>query len=410
MRFWLLLTLSATAAMPSVGSAGWDLLQPPTAAHLYDITANHGNINMAWACGAGGTILFTSNGGATWSEQESGTTNDLYGIAFHEIGGGPVVAVGAGGTILRTTNQGATWTPLASGTLATLRSVSDFGMFIVGDDGIILKGDQPGVTWSPMDSGTTADLFSVCGSLSTYAVGENGTILAYHIASGWVPRESGTAANLYGTPLFGSANYIAGADGLILHSSNGGIDWLPQAVGTAAALRDIQISTNNTSRLYAVGDAGVIIRTTNQGATWGFQQSGTTESLRGVFFYLNDNQGWAVGENATILRTNDAGGPVILGVMPDDAPGVGPELRLAGYPNPFQSRATFTFHLDRPGRIALDLFDPAGRSIGGWQGESERAGKHEVTLDVDRHLPAGVVFVRLVTPAGTATGHMLHIP
>ena len=226
-----------------------------------------------------------------------------------------------------------------------------------------------------MDSGTTADLFSVCGSFSTYAVGENGTVRAYHNALGWFPRESGTTANLYGTPLFGNANYIVGGGGLVLHSSNGGIDWSPQAVGTAAALRDIQISTNNTSRLYAVGDAGIIIRTTNQGTTWGFQQSGTTEILHGVFFYLNDNQGWAVGENATILRTNDAGGPVVLSVMADDAPGVGSELRLAGYPNPFQSRATFTFHLDRPGRIALDLFDPAGRRIGGWQGETARQGR-----------------------------------
>ena len=409
MRFWLLLILSATAAMPSIGSAGWDLQQPPTGAHLYDVTAHHGNINMAWACGAGGTILFTSNGGATWSQQESGTTNDLHGIAFHEIAGS-VVAVGAGGTILRTTNQGATWTPLPSGTLATLRSVSDFGMFIVGDDGTILKGDQAGVTWTPMDSGTTADLFSVCGSFSTYAAGENGTVRAYHNALGWFPRESGTTANLYGTPLFGNANYIVGGGGLVLHSSNGGIDWSPQSVGTAAALRDIQISTNNTSRLYAVGDAGVIIRTTNQGATWGFQQSGTTEILHGVFFYLNDNQGWAVGENATILRTNDAGGPVVLGVTPQDVTGVNSDLRLAGYPNPFQNRATFTVHLNEPGRIVLDLFDPAGRRIGGWRGEAARRGEQQIVVDVDRHLPAGVVFVRLATPAGTATGHMLHIP
>jgi photosystem II stability/assembly factor-like uncharacterized protein len=409
MRFWLLLTLSATAVMPSIGSAGWDLQEPSTAAHLYDVTAHHSNINIAWACGIGGTILFTSNGGATWSQQESGTTNDLYGIAFHEIAGS-VVAVGAGGTILRTTNLGTTWTPLASGTLATLRSVSDFGMFIVGDDGTILKGDQAGVTWNLMDSGSAADLFSVSGSFSTYAVGEDGTILGYHFSTGWLPRESGTTADLFGTPLFGSANFVAGDGGLILHSSNGGFDWAPQVVGTAAALRDMEFSTNNTSRIYAAGDAGVILKTTDGGTTWGFQQSGTTEILHGVFFYLDDNRGWAVGENATILRTNDAGGPIILGVTPEETPGVVPELRMAAYPNPFQSRATFVFDLQRPGRIVLDLFDPAGRRIGGWRGHATSAGEQRIALDVDAHLPAGVIFARLTTPAGTATQQMLHIP
>lgn len=36
----------------------------------------------AWACGAGGLILYSTDGGATWTKQESGVTNDLYDIAF----------------------------------------------------------------------------------------------------------------------------------------------------------------------------------------------------------------------------------------------------------------------------------------------------------------------------------------
>jgi len=251
----LFLALGATASTPVAAFSGWDLQPSSTTANLYDVTANHGNIDMAWACGAQGTILFTSNGGATWIPRESGTTNDLYGIAFHEIAGGPVVAVGAGGTILRTTDQGLTWTALPSGTTATLRSVSDFGMLIAGDEGTILEGNSLGTIWTPMSSGTTADLFSICGSFRTYAVGESGTILVHEL-SVWSPRNSGTTADLFGTPLFGAANYIVGDGGLILHSSNGGAAWSPQAVGTAAAFRDIQFSTNSATHLYAVGDTG----------------------------------------------------------------------------------------------------------------------------------------------------------
>jgi photosystem II stability/assembly factor-like uncharacterized protein len=404
----LILALGATSATPAASFAGWDLQSSPTSANLYDVTASHGNIDVAWACGAEGTILFTSNGGATWIPRESGTTNDLFGIAFHEIGGGPVVAVGAGGTILRTTDQGVTWTPLLSGTTETLRSVSDFGMLIAGDHGTILKGNALGTTWTPMDSGTTADLFSVCGSFRTYAVGESGTILVYQL-SVWSPRTSGTTADLFGTPLFGAANYLTGDGGLILHSSNGGVDWSPQAVGATAAFRDIQISSNSTTHLYAVGDAGVIVKTTNAGTTWGVQQSGTAQNLRGVFFYLNNERGWAVGDNGTILRTNDGGGPAVLDVSPAGA-GVLSELRISAYPNPFQSRATLVFHLDRPGQVLLDLFDPAGRRIGGWHNEAASTGQQRITLDVDPHLPATVIFARLQTPTGTGESRLLHIP
>jgi photosystem II stability/assembly factor-like uncharacterized protein len=403
-----LLALRGMALSPRPAMAGW-LLQPsPVAVDLYDVTAHHGNINMAWVSGAEGTILFTSNGGATWIEQESGTEEDLFGIAFHEISGA-VVAAGAAGTILRTTDQGVTWTPLASGTAATLRSVSDFGMFIAGDDGTILKGNQAGTSWSPMDSGSTADLFSISGAFSTYAVGEGGTILAYTIASGWFPRVSGTEMDLFGTPLFGSANYVAGDNGLILHSSNLGIDWEPQPVGVAVALRDLEFSVNNTSRIYAAGDAGVIVKTTDHGATWGSQQSGTSENLHGVFFYLDDSRGWVVGENGTILRTNDGGGPPVMAVGPVLAASA-PGLRLASYPNPFRTEATLVFHLDRPGGVTVDLFDPAGRCIGTWRDEAAASGEQRIALELDRDRPVGAIFVQIRTPAGIATHRMLHIP
>jgi photosystem II stability/assembly factor-like uncharacterized protein len=406
---WLFFAFTAVAATPIAAWSGWDLQSSPVSADLYDVTANHGNIDMAWACGAEGTILFTSNGGATWARQESGTTNDLYGIVFYEITGGPVVAVGAGGTILRTTNQGATWTPLASGTTETLRCASDFGMLIVGDHGTILQGNNLGTIWTPVNSGTTANLFAVSGSFSTYAVGEGGTILAYHLSLGWFPRKSGTTADLFGTPMFGAADYIAGDGGLILRSSNGGASWTPQAVGTPAALRAIEFSLNSSTHLYAVGDMGVIVKTTDHGTTWGFQQSGTAENLHGVFFYLNDDKGWAVGENGTILRTNDGGGPTVLGVSPESAASAS-ELRIASYPNPFHTRATLVFQLDRPGRIVLDLFDPAGRRIGGWRDEAASGGEQRIMLDVDPQLPATVIFARLTTPAGTGVSRLLHIP
>jgi len=139
------------------------------------------------------------------------------------------------------------------------------------------------------------------------------------------------------------------------------------------------------------------------------QQSGTGHNLRGVFFYLNDARGWAVGEDGTILHTTDGGGPVVLGVPPAES-SIVRELQIASYPNPFQSRTTLAFDVDRPGQVVLDLFDAAGRRIGGWREETVSLGQQQLTLTLDPHLPATVVFVRLETPSGAGGSRLVHVP
>ncbi len=55
-------------------------------------------------------------------------------------------------------------------------------------------------------------------------------------------------------------------------------------------------------------------------------------------------------------------GPVITGLDDDDFPIVPDELTVqAIYPNPFNSRTTFSFELIRPAEVSLEIFDPLGR-------------------------------------------------
>ncbi|RMH31265.1 MAG: hypothetical protein D6690_16970 [Nitrospirae bacterium] len=57
---------------------------------------------------------------------------------------------------------------------------------------------------------------------------------------------------------------------------------------------------------WAVGDEGTILATTDGGATWQAQRSGTKAWLSSVAF-VSPCQGWAAGENGTILTTADGG-------------------------------------------------------------------------------------------------------
>ncbi len=297
----------------SMSYAGWEKLNTAAYGTLNCITVHHSSaLGKVWACGDDGVILYSSNGGNSWIHQVSEATEDLYSITFKEISGGPVFAAGAGGIILRTTDDGATWSQVPSGTAATLRDHSDFGWIIVGDSGVVLRSTDNGLSWSRKESGTTSRLHSVAGAFSMYAVGDNGTVIkGFNGGERWEVAATNMRENLLGVPMFGSANFIVGAGGLILQSTNFGTTWQTLPSKTNSTLRSIEFSTNNTSRMYSVGNNGVILKTTDGGISWGRQTSPTKANLRSVFFYLSDNAGFVCGDSGVILRTTDGGGSFV---------------------------------------------------------------------------------------------------
>src|SRR5579864_1660032 len=86
--------------------------------------------------------------------------------------------------------------------------------------------------------------------------------------------------------------WVVGDNGTILHTSDGGATWRPQASGMSDALFGVSfVDTNNG---WAVGEPAAILHTSNGGATWSHQTSGTANNLLGVSF-VDANNGWAVG-------------------------------------------------------------------------------------------------------------------
>ena len=57
---------------------------------------------------------------------------------------------------------------------------------------------------------------------------------------------------------------------------------------------------------WVVGDQGTILHTDNGGSIWFKQQADTVQHLLGVCF-LNDKLGWAVGASGYMLKTEDGG-------------------------------------------------------------------------------------------------------
>jgi len=98
--------------------------------------------------------------------------------------------------------------------------------------------------------------------------------------------------------------WASGRWGTILHTTDGGKAWTPQASGTDYTLTSIFFV--DTKNGWAVGDRGTILHTKDGGLHWEKQKSPVSLFLMGVCF-VNAQQGWAVGERTNILHTTDGG-------------------------------------------------------------------------------------------------------
>jgi len=80
--------------------------------------------------------------------------------------------------------------------------------------------------------------------------------------------------------------------------------WVLQNSGTQLNLNSIFFIDSNTG--WVVGNGGIILKTTNGGINWFTQSGGTTDNLYSVHFE-NSNVGWIVGEDVRILKSTNGG-------------------------------------------------------------------------------------------------------
>ena len=117
----------------------------------------------------------------------------------------------------------------------------------------------------------------------------------------WYPQNSGTTQRLNKVQ-FVDANtgWAVGDSGMILCTTNAGVDWVQQASSTNLNLVDISFVDANNG--WVVGE-NFILKTTNGGVDW-IQQIHDSLYCNAVFF-IDENIGWLVG--SVILKTTDGG-------------------------------------------------------------------------------------------------------
>jgi len=102
----------------------------------------------------------------------------------------------------------------------------------------------------------------------------------------------------------GKSGWIAGEDGLILKTNDGGESWMAQDSGTTKSL--FKVAVIDAQNAVAAGDDAAIVRTTDGGAHWSSAKVPKEVSLFDVIF-LDGQNGWSVGEFSSIFKTTDGG-------------------------------------------------------------------------------------------------------
>ena len=301
---------SSGTLLRTLDGNNWTLQNPGPTNILFAVSFTPGSTN-GYAVGDFGVVGRTTDGGATWISRDTPTFEGLYAVCSVQVDSDPEIgdhawAAGSNGTIMHTSTGGTSWEAQSNPTEFCIGDCSGDGRVSITDltNGIKIALNQEvldgcGVFDGDLDGSVTVD--------ELVAAVRN----AHNDCAG-------LHAPLFGIKFTDAANgWAVGLDGVILHTSNGGLLWSsqdsnsPDCNGFPCSLNAVSFVDALTG--VAVGDAGVILRTTNGGTTWTLQNSGSGEALFGVACADALNC-WAVGgfqdptdPTQVILHTTNGG-------------------------------------------------------------------------------------------------------
>ena len=392
----------------SLGFGGWEAQTSGTMAELNSVHFPMGTL-VGYAVGAspegGGEIVKTTDGGTTWVPQTSGVMDGLNSVYFKDDDNG--YAVGDAAAAIRTTDGGANWTAMTiPGTQPPKLNYVAFpensmtgyiGVYPRTPPGKVLKTTNGGDNWTEIGVGGAMNWSRSCGMATDnigVAFGNGGFVIGttdgFDTTAVQGPQ---TIADLVAAafsptdPLWG---YLIGNDsvhGLIRFTDDGGANlWDSVKCWRTTIFYDVDVPTSAAA--YVCGDSmgtGIILRSVSN---TDFYKTTTpaVPVIRGLCFpNAQDDTGYAVGGNGTILRTYDKGIPWIDAVAEEKIPTVSRTgIRVTSNP----SRHGIALHSDAD--VTIFVFDAAGRVV---MNQAATRGLNFLSL------PTGAYFVK----AGAST-------
>ncbi len=317
-----------------------------------------------------GGIIATTDGGENWVDQPSGMDGILNDVFFHDSQNGWAAGGDWDyATLLRTSDGGDTWTPQSgmptySGDALMLRSVyfiNNNTGWIAGGDDLTMKTINGGATWQPIDWSWTdyptsphSVFFAdenhgwVVGKYVLYTSDggdqwdeqmhtPSGLVLHYQSVSAtdaenafivgpgseiyqtddngdnWTKKISGPTEDLNDLFFVNSQiGWAVGDDYVLVKTTDGGTNWVPYNYDVDG-LQFTSVHFCDADVGYATGDIyegpylnGAVYKSVDGGYGWGLLTTFFRSTPQSIFF-LNEDTGWVVGDDALIEKTTDGG-------------------------------------------------------------------------------------------------------
>lgn len=212
------------------------------------------------------------------------TGNNYHDISFSDSQHGFVV--GDVGTVLYTSDGGQSWVAYSVGT-NTLTSVHAFdssSAIVIGAYGSIYKTTNKGIIWTKIPCSYTGPLIDIsfCDPNNALIVTGSSTLLkTTNGGNEWTTFTNNVFKHFKKISMVNpnTATAITGNNAEIFRTTDGGLTWQDQTVSTLDDLEDLFFIDSNNG--YAVGWNGMVLHTTDGGINWNWQTSNT-----GAFFIL----------------------------------------------------------------------------------------------------------------------------
>ena len=289
------------------------------------VTVYFTSAEKGWIAGDSGYLAWTTDGGRNWTKQDIGTTEIINEIYFRNDDNGYLVA---GKKMFITRDGGRSWRETQiyrtgefgknSPDFLSIRFADKKRGIVIGSvlnrdgkvvDSLVMRTEDGGETWQRVLVPSKKELYHLdfVGSSRCWIAGDEGLILFSDNGgasfrtqkSNLRPNAEGKLPDLYNVD-FRDENegYIVGSKGTILRTEDGGATW--ESVKTVFPTTFLRVDFADDKNGVIVGKEGTILRSSDRGRTWTRQSSGTKEHLYGLFFAKK--YGWAVGANGVVIQ------------------------------------------------------------------------------------------------------------
>lgn len=179
----------------------------------------------------------------------------------------------------------------------------------VGDSGAIIISNDGGLTWNQRELGRKINLSDIycLPNGKAIIIGDSSTV--YYCQNNLDSLQ--LIPVMQGHTLFrvkfidDEAGFITGSKGLILKTTNGGINWKKTSSNTSELVFDI--SFIDSKHGFAVGWDGMILETTNAGESWYKKDDHSVDNYFKSIDFTKQGYGLIVGGDGTILRSTNHG-------------------------------------------------------------------------------------------------------